>query len=635
MNRCPYVSRMRFRFWFELAAVSGFFAVIPAARAQIPVLTNPPEVNNAMVGQQIIFQITATNHPTSYSAIQPTPSPSPSPMPLILGFPPNEVASHPLGLITGIPTADGSTAVDLFATNEIGTGMGSVTFSIEPTPSPSPVPLIISSTCAAGRTGTPFSFQVLTTNPNGSPDLSVTVTGLPPELHFDVATNVIFGTPAADGSSVVMLSVSDGSTTTNNFLQLTFISELSAPMITGKDRALLVPGQLFEYTITADTDATFFGYIGLDGNVNGELPSGLSFDEATHTISGTPAPVTRIYAGGMANIDSSAVPRADATPSATGTPVTIKKEPPKIQLLVCNCSPLADLPGTFEFGPLVKSRIFGTGTAPLNFVTGGNTRNISTRGYVQIGENVLIGGFIITGASPKKVILRAIGPSLTDRGVLDALADPIIELHKSDGTVLTNDNWRDSQEQEITDTGIPPTNDLESAIVATLDPVDPMNEGSGHYTAIVRGEGDNVGVALMEVYDLDDPALSELVNISTRGFVGTAEHVMIGGFIIGEGDGRPVVVRALGPSLAAFGVTDPLMDPSLELRDVSGELIASNDDWKETQQTELETAGLALTDDRESAIIALLTGGLYTAIVRGTDPTDSTGVGLVEVYHLE
>jgi hypothetical protein len=598
----------------EAAAVSGFFAAIPVARAQVPILTNPSEVNNATIGQLFIFQITATNHPTAFGAS--------GPLPPGLSLLPNDS----LGIISGFPEVDGSTAVALTATNETDTGMGSVTITIDPTPSPSPVPLIISSTCSSGRTGMPFSFHVLTTNPNKStPAPTVTVTDpLPDGLAFDPLSKVIFGTPSTDGSSVVTLSVSDGIATTKNFLQLTFISDPTAPMITSGDRAKLVPGQFFSYTITTDQpdSATFFGYIGLDGMLNGCLPSGLSFDPDTATISGTYTPEI---------INECPVIR-----SSDATPDTIKKVPPKYcQLLVGNFPVNSSLASAFAFGPQVKIRIFGTGTAPLNFVTGGGAQNISTRGNVQMGDNVLIGGFIITGTSPKKVILRAIGPSLTEHGVLDALADPIIELHKSDGTVITNDNWRDNQEQEIIDTGIPPTNDLESAIVATLDPVDPVNEGSGQYTAIVSGKGD-AGVALVEVYDLDDPAvsLSELANISSRGFVGTDEDVMIGGFIIGEGDDRPVVVRAIGPSLANF-VADPLMDPSLELRDGSGALIASNDDWKETQQTELEAAGLAPTDDRESAIIALLTAGSYTAIVQGTDPTDSTGVGLVEVYHLE
>ena len=200
--------------------------------------------------------------------------------------------------------------------------------------------------------------------------------------------------------------------------------------------------------------------------------------------------------------------------------------------------------------------------------------NISTRLNVGVGDNVLIGGFIVIGTDPKKVLLRAIGPSLTSFGVPDALADPVIELHNPDMSVVTNDNWRDTQEQEIMDTTIPPTNDLESAIVATLEP--------GSYTAIVRGKNDTTGIGLVEVYDLDEAADSELANISTRGFVDTGDNVMIGGFIVGSGVDTTVVVRAIGPSLGDLGVSNPLQDPTLELHGTNGDLLASDDDWKDT-----------------------------------------------------
>ncbi|MDQ3116772.1 MAG: hypothetical protein M3Q86_09230, partial [Verrucomicrobiota bacterium] len=189
----------------------------------------------------------------------------------------------------------------------------------------------------------------------------------------------------------------------------------------------------------------------------------------------------------------------------------------------------------------------------------------------------------------------------------------------------TNDNWRDTQEQEIMDTTIPPTDDLEAAIVATLDP--------GFYTAIVRGKNDTTGIGLVEVYDLDEAADSELANISTRGFVDTGDNVMIGGLIVGDGVNTTVVVRAIGPSLGAIGVSNPLQNPTLELHGTNGDLLASDDDWKDTQQAEIEAAGLAPTDDRESAILSVLAPGLYTAIVRGKD--DTTGVGLMEVYNLQ
>ena len=251
--------------------------------------------------------------------------------------------------------------------------------------------------------------------------------------------------------------------------------------------------------------------------------------------------------------------------------------------------------------------------------------NISTRMNVGTDENVLIGGFIVIGTDPKKVIIRAIGPSLADMDVPDALADPILELHMSDGSVVTNDNWRDSQEQEIIDSTVPPSNNLESAIVATLEP--------GPYTAIVSGKNNSTGIGLVEVYDLDQAADSQLANISTRGFVDTGDNVMIGGFIVGGDNSTTVLVRALGPSLGALGIDDPLQDPTLELHDADGVQVASDDNWRDTQEQEIIDTTIAPTDDREAAILADLTPAAYTAILRGKNNT--TGVGLMEVYNLQ
>ncbi|CAN5502218.1 hypothetical protein BH20VER3_BH20VER3_04510 [soil metagenome] len=253
--------------------------------------------------------------------------------------------------------------------------------------------------------------------------------------------------------------------------------------------------------------------------------------------------------------------------------------------------------------------------------------NISSRLNVGTGDNVLIGGFIVTGSDPKKVILRAIGPSLPLGGATGVLADPVLELHEPDGTVITNDNWRDTQELESIDSTIPPTNDLESAIVATLDP--------GPYTAIVRGKNDGTGIGLVEVYDLDQAADSQLANISTRGFVETGDNVMIGGFILGDGIGSAtVVVRGIGPSLAGAGVTNPLLDPTLELYDSNGTLTATNDNWMESPHKQaIIDSGLAPTNDKESALLADLVPGAYTAILRGSQM--STGVALIEVYNLQ
>jgi hypothetical protein len=252
--------------------------------------------------------------------------------------------------------------------------------------------------------------------------------------------------------------------------------------------------------------------------------------------------------------------------------------------------------------------------------------NISTRLNVLTGDNVLIGGFIITGTEKKKVIVRGIGPSLSHAmpPVPDVLADPVLELHNATTTLATNDNWRDTQEAEIIATGIPPTDDLESAIVATLDP--------GPYTAILRGKNGGTGVGLVEVYDLDQTSASQLANISTRGFVDTGNNVMIAGFIVGDGGGATVLVRAIGPSLSARGVSGVLADPTLDLHDANGTVIASNDNWRSDQEAAIMATTIPPANDSESAIEDTLVPGNYTAIVRGVNNT--TGVALVEVFNL-
>ena len=251
--------------------------------------------------------------------------------------------------------------------------------------------------------------------------------------------------------------------------------------------------------------------------------------------------------------------------------------------------------------------------------------NIATRVFVDIGERVSIAGFIVTGDISKKVLIRGIGPSLTASGVPNALADPTLTLFDEPGNVLmTNDNWQDSQAAEITATGIPPQNNLESAIVATLAP--------GHYTAVLAGKDGTTGNGLAEVYDLEPGTGSTLANLSTRGFVGAGDNAMIGGLIIGNGDNPIVVLRAIGPTLASSGIANPLLDPTIELHDGNGAVIGSNDNWKDGQLQAVMATQLAPTDDRESAIVAFLAPGNYTAVVRGNGGT--TGVALVEAYRI-
>ena len=252
--------------------------------------------------------------------------------------------------------------------------------------------------------------------------------------------------------------------------------------------------------------------------------------------------------------------------------------------------------------------------------------NISTRAFVQTGDDVVIGGFIITGSGPKRMIVRAIGPSLVNHGIANPLQNPTLELHDHTGAVIaSNDNWMNApNKQEIIDSGLAPSNNLESAILTSLNP--------GAYTAIVRGVNNETGIALVEGYDLNPAAGSKLGNLSTRALVQTGNNVMIGGFIITGLGQKKVLVRAIGPSLAQHGITNPLQDPILELHNGNGALIASNDNWKDTQQAQIQATGLAPTNDNESAILRTLPPGNYTAVVRGKNNT--IGVALVEVYGL-
>lgn len=254
--------------------------------------------------------------------------------------------------------------------------------------------------------------------------------------------------------------------------------------------------------------------------------------------------------------------------------------------------------------------------------------NLSTRGRVGVGDNELIGGLIIGGASPKTVVLRALGPSLSGAGVAGALADPVLQVFDGSGTsIASNDNWQtDPAAAQIADDGLAPTSALEAATSLTLAPA--------AYTVVVTGKNTTTGVGLVEAYDVSPSAGSRLANISTRGSVGTGDNVLISGFIVGDVASAAVVVRALGPSLPQGNVDEPLSDPKLTIFDANGSMIAENDNWQDDNSADdIAQLGLAPTKAAESATALFLPAGSYSAIVAGAD--GGTGVGLVEVYHLD
>ena len=261
----------------------------------------------------------------------------------------------------------------------------------------------------------------------------------------------------------------------------------------------------------------------------------------------------------------------------------------------------------------------------------GHLANISTRVKVGTDENVLIAGFIVRGGTSKRLIVRGIGQSLVDSGVQSPLADPVIELHDPAGAVIGfNNNWGDNENvQEIIDAGVAPINTLEAAILTTV----PSNDTGIAYTAVLKGANRGTGIGVVEAYDLDSGPGSSILNLSTRGRVDVDPNALIGGFFVGGAQSKRVLIRAIGPSLANFGVVGPLADPTIELRDINGNLLDSNNDWQSSPQaSEIQASGVAPTNPKESAMVDTLPPSGYTAIVRGVNKT--AGIGSVEVYQL-
>lgn len=555
------------------AEIQSVFNAGSKGNCKQPVITGPTTAT-ATVGKLFVYQFETTRATTLG----------------VTKLPPPLTFDSNLAAIVGTPSSAGTFQVGLSATNSSATTNGTLTITVQPAPSSGPV--ITSSTSATGRTGTDFKFQVTTTG--ASPAARLSIKGLPPGLTFDPITGLISGIPTTDASAAVTLTITDGSLTTTGKLQLTFTSDATVPVIVSPSTAIIARGQRFTYTIRAPAnalpaDVTIYSLIGT-------LPTGLSFDKKSGVISG----------------------------SFTGN-AEHDLGPPDRDFLSG---------GVISNVQLFATNSHGTSTTPLVFFSAPvGAVNISTRLSVGTGDNVLIGGFILAGNAPKKLLLRAVGPSLQAGGkpVPGALQDTKLELYKGATLLGSNDDWRSNQEKEIIDTTVPPTDNRESAIVATLE-----SKNTG-YTAIVRGKNNTTGIGLAEIYDLgtaslDSSSTSRLANISTRGTVLTGNDVMIGGFII-SGASTKVIARGIGPELTKQGVAGALQDTTLELRNGAGSLIIGNDDWRSTQQQQIIDTKVPPSDDRESAVVLTLPPGNYTAIVRGKD--DSTGVALVEVYSLQ
>ena len=350
---------------------------------------------------------------------------------------------------------------------------------------------------------------------------------------------------------------------------------------------------------------------------------------ATPTPTSTPAPTATPGAMPTPTLTPApsttpgATPTPTLTPVPTATPPGATPTPTPTPVSTATPSPTPIATPTPTSTPAPSASPSATPATPP-----AQPLNISTRSRVLGGDSALVGGFILTGSDSKQVIIRAIGPSLGANGLPGALNDTTLDLYDSNGQLLaSNDNWKEPHQAQIQATGLAPSDPLESAILATLS-------GSNSYTAVVRGKNGATGVGLVEIYDIGLGANAKLGNISTRGFVDTGDNVMIGGFIVGGGAASQtrMVVRAMGPSLSRFGITNALLDPTLSLYNSNGSVMATNDNWRDGQQPEIIAAGLAPTDDRESALFQSLSPGAYTAIVAGKG--GAIGVGLVEAYNV-
>jgi hypothetical protein len=543
-----------------------------------PVITSPTEIT-VNAAQLFVYSVEATNVPARLDDVSGLPSDG-------------SIQFSPAGFIGGYATSPGTYTLGLSLSNLIGTGTATLTLHVLPANGLS----ISSSTRAAAGVDDRFHFQVLA--PGATSTARLTTSQLPPGLSANAVSGEITGRPTQAGDYVVQLRVTDGAAFADGVLLISVSRDPAFPTIRSATSLSLTAGQDFTYKINASPDtiasSSGFGTNATDQtqySLVGQLPVGLNFDPKTGTISG--------------KFQGSPIREHDAAQSRLSGGALVGN----VQIFATN------------------SR--GTSTVPLTFFASGvGAVNISTRLAIAGGDNVLIGGFIVTGNAPKKLIVRALGPSLPVPG---ALQDPVLEIHGSDGSVLaTNDSWKSDDAQSVIDSGVAPTDDREAAIVGAFQP-------NVNYTAIVHGKDGTTGVALVELYDLGTAALNsastaKLANISTRGLVQTGDNVMIGGFIISQVQSS-VIARAIGPSLANAGVQGALQDTMLELHSADGAMVAANDDWQSDQAQQIKDTGVPPTDPRESAVVATLNPGSYTAVVRGKNNT--TGVGLVEIYALQ
>jgi uncharacterized repeat protein (TIGR01451 family) len=485
-------------------------------------------------------------------------------------------------------------------------------------------PAITSANNPTFKVGTTGAFSVITTGVPSGPGMSITATGALPSgvafLNNNNGTATLSGTPNSNGIYHITITASNG--TPPNATQNFTLTVVQAPAITSADNTTFQENMPGSFTVTTTGFPT-----GPNMSITrtGALPSGLVFtnnNDGTAILQGTPAARSagsyRLTIGANNGVTPTVAqnftliitaPTASPTPTATATP-----------------TPTATPTATATATPTATPSGSATPTA-----TPAQALNISTRLRVEVGDKVMIGGFIITGNASKAVLLRGMGPSLLSAGLPAAsiLKDPVLELHGPNGSLITqNDNWKDSpQRAQFEGTIFQPTDDREAVIVATLPP--------GAYTAILTGTGQTTGIGLVEIYDRNPAVDSALGNVSTRGFVQTGNNVLIGGFTLGgNNNSSRIAIRGLGPSLAQYGLSNVLADPVLELHDSNGVLI-SNDNWTDdpVMATALTVNGLAPQNGHESGIFASLPPGQFTVILAGKN--GGVGIGLVEIYNVK
>ncbi len=435
-------------------------------------------------------------------------------------------------------------------------------------------------TSAAGTTftvGAPGTFAVTAT---GTPTSSLTLVGPRPSWllfvdHTD-GTATMSGTPDLNSDASYAFTITARNGVSPSATQTFILTVLQAPAITSPSSVTFTVGAPASFNVTTRGNPAAIL------TLTGALPSGITFTDTGNggaTLAGTPAAGTR--GSYVITITAANGVTSNGTQSFTLTVIDQRS-----QLL-----------------------------------------NLSSRLQVRTGANVLIGGFIITGNTAKKVMIRGLGPSLSNLFGTSALHDSTLELHQG-SLVETNDDWQTDANVGQIPNGFQPSDPRESVLVRTLTP--------GSYTVILAGKNGTTGVGLVELYDLDAAANSQLAELSARAFVQGGNNVLIGGFIIGANtSSNNVIVRALGPSLAQAQIANPLADPTLELHDANGARITSNDNWQDdpTQAAQVIAAGIAPSNRLESAIAASLSPGAYTAIVAGKNA--GTGVGLIEIYNVQ